>query len=150
MRFSPIKPDGFRGDPLGYGGNFCGHFVIPGLIAWVVCDLWLALPPVPGAGLQAWLAFGEFPHKAFLVALIVGVYMMVEIPQRGPAFDTFEDIAVIMAGLTCWVGLFSEIQAGDPELAFDYPSMQWLLRGVAAWLLLGMAYRELQRRKDDA
>jgi hypothetical protein len=150
MRFSPIKPDNFAGDPLGYGGNFCGHFMIPALIAGIICDLWLMLPPVPWPGLQSWLAFGEFPHKEFLAALIVGVYMMVEIPQRGPAFDTFEDIAVIMAGLTCWVGMFSEIQAGDPTLTFDYPSMQWLLRGVAAWLLLGMAYRELQRRKDDA
>jgi len=149
MRFSPIKPDNFRGDPLGYGGNFCGHFVIPALIAGAICDLWFAIPPVPWPGLQSWLAFGEFPHKELLVAVIVGAYMAVEIPQRGSAFDTFEDIAVVMAGLICWVGMFSEIQGGDPSLAFDYSAMQWWFRGVTAWLLLGMAYREWQRRHDN-
>ena len=52
MRFSPIKPDNFAGDPLGYGGNFCGHFMIPALIAGIICDLWLML----AAGALAWIA----------------------------------------------------------------------------------------------
>lgn len=144
-----IEPDGFHGQPLLWAGNFAGHFVIPGLLAAAVCDIWLALPPVPWPALQSWLAWGEFPHKAFLAALITGGYVAVELPQRGPAWDTFEDIAVVMTGMLFWLGLFSEITAGDPALAIDYPAMRWLLRGVAAWLLLGMAWRLWQAHNGD-
>lgn len=129
-----IRPDNFRADPLGYGGNTSGHIWM--MVAFVY---WLTV---------AWFhVAGEFPSKWLIGAAGAAAYLALELPQRGKLADTIEDLVVAcLYGLGFTLASFDEVTPGSPVFTADLTGMMPLMAVITAHQAFGMALRWVQRR----
>lgn len=133
----PIEPEDFRGKPLYYGGNFSGHLWIAIQVTFWVCIGW-------------YFVMGEIPYKAFLMTVLVIVYLSLELPQKGKLFDSFGDIWIVLAYGGAGVLIsFSEMQPGSSLVVLDLKTLLPFMAVATIHQVAGMAWREWQRRKDN-
>lgn len=127
-----ITPDNFRGRPLEYAGNQIGHMFIAAVIA-------LALA-VGGF----WIS-GEYPQKIMIAAVVVAVYLMIELPQKGTFWDTIEDILFACGyGTALYLFSFNEQEPGNRILVLDPHDLIVPACIVGAHLSFGMLIRLVQ------
>ncbi len=93
------KPDDFKGRPVRYAGNQCGH-------------IWIGFNAVTAMTCLMWWLLGSYPSQALMVALVVGIYFVWWELIRWNGFDSVEDTLFVFFGTAVYIPIDMQFVMG--------------------------------------
>ncbi len=125
-----LEPDAFRGQPLAWAGNQCGHFVLGMFSAFFIC-------------VTFFYVIGELPYRAHVFWIIALAYVSFEVYGQGwRGWDTVDDTVFVVAyGTGGTLAGFTEHQVGSLQPVPDMQILTTFAVVMTAHLIMGMVFR---------
>jgi len=92
-------PDDFKGKPVRYAGNQCGH-------------IWIGFNAVTAMTCLMWWITGQYPNQIAMVGLIVGIYFIWWELIRWNGIDSIEDTLFLFFGSAVYIFIDMEFVMG--------------------------------------